>query len=73
MGDFVMKEIFTSGTNGVQDAIFLLSQPNANTIAITIGHQTLLLLTTILIATCACVKTNLKFIEASHKYYSGRM
>ena len=36
MGDYVLKEIFTSGTRGMKDAIFLVSQPNTNTIAITI-------------------------------------
>ena len=36
MGDYVLKEIFTSGTSGMKDAIFLVSQPNTNTIAITI-------------------------------------
>ena len=36
MGDYVLKEIFTSGTRGMKDAIFLVSRPNTNTIAITI-------------------------------------
>ena len=35
MGDFVLREIFTSGTRGIKDVIFLASQSNANTIAIT--------------------------------------
>ena len=30
MGDFVLREIFTSGTRGMQDAIFLLSQPESD-------------------------------------------
>ena len=40
MGDFVLREIFTSGTRAMQNAIFLLSQPNTNTIAITISAVT---------------------------------
>ena len=37
------------------------------------GYQTLLLLTSFLITSCACVKSCLKLIETSHKYYSERM
>ena len=37
------------------------------------GYQTLLLLTSFLITPCACVKSWLKLIETSHKYYSERM
>ena len=40
MGDFVLREIFTSGTRAMQNAIFLLSQPNTNNIAITISAVT---------------------------------
>ena len=36
MGDFVLREIFTSVTRGMPDAVFLLSQPNTSTIAVTI-------------------------------------
>ena len=36
MDDYVLREIFTSGTRGTKDAIFLVSQSNTNTIAITI-------------------------------------
>ena len=35
MGDFVLREIFASGTRAMKDAIFLVSQSNTNTIAIT--------------------------------------
>ena len=37
------------------------------------GYQTLLLLMSFLIIPCACVKSWLKLIETSHKYYSERM
>ena len=36
MSDYVLRKIFTSGARGMKDAIFLVSQPNTNTIAITI-------------------------------------
>ena len=36
MSDYVLRKIFTSGTRGMKDGIFLVSQPNTNTIAITI-------------------------------------
>ena len=40
MGDLALREIFPSGTRGMQDAIFLASQSNNNIIAITIIANT---------------------------------
>ena len=37
------------------------------------SHQTLLLLMSFLMTTCACDKSYLKFIGPGHKYYSERM